>query len=117
MERGVFLVAVVDGEVVGFADFFAASPDEVELAAIYVLPEAHGQGIGTRLLEEGLARFPRAKRCVLEVARDNAGARRFYAARGFRAVGESVWRFAGGEAVELRVLREISAGVPGRPDC
>ena len=46
METGVFLVAVLGGEVVGFADF---DPDpgksgEVELAAIYVLPESRDAG-------------------------------------------------------------------------
>jgi ribosomal protein S18 acetylase RimI-like enzyme len=94
--------------VVGFADLHAGSEDEVELAALYVLPELHRGGIGTRLLDEGLTRFPRARRCVLEVVRENEGARRFYEARGFRTVGESVWRFSGGEAVELRMVRELA---------
>src|SRR3712207_2609053 len=53
METGVFLVAVQDGEVVGFADFDPDSgkPEEVEMAALYVLPEMQGRGVGTRLLE------------------------------------------------------------------
>jgi len=110
MARGAFLVAVVQGEVVGFVDL-SAEGSGVEVAALYVLPEHHGRGVGTRLLEEGLVRFPNAERCVLEVVRENATARRFYEARGFRAVGEAVWRFPGGRAVELRMVREL-----GRPD-
>lgn len=108
MDRGAFLVAVLGREVVGFANLHAGSGDEVELAALYVLPELHGRGIGMRLLEEGLARFPRARRCVLEVVRENEGARRFYEARRFRIVGESMWRFSGGETVELRMVRELA---------
>lgn len=115
MERGVFLVAVAEGGVVGFVDLSPSGPGEVELAALYVLPEHHGRGIGTRLLEGGLARFPDAERCVLGVVAENAGARRFYEARGFWVVGEAVWRFAGGEAVELRMVREL--GQPGPPGC
>jgi ribosomal protein S18 acetylase RimI-like enzyme len=107
MDRGVLLVAVLEGEVLGFANLHAGSGDEVELAALYVLPEHHGRGIGTRLLEEGLTRFPRARRCALEVVRENEDALRFYEARGFRTMGESVWRFPGGEAVELRMVREL----------
>ena len=42
MGEGVFLVAVADGEIVGFADFCLVYGDEVELAAVYVLPEMQG---------------------------------------------------------------------------
>ena len=44
MESGVCLVAVLGGEVVGFADFDPnpSEPLEVELAAIYVLPGMQG---------------------------------------------------------------------------
>ena len=79
METGVFLVAVQGGEVVGFADF---DPDtgqsgEVELAAIYVLPEMQGRGVGTRLLEAGIGRFESAGSLTRRVARGNVGGRRF----------------------------------------
>ena len=79
----VFLVAIVDEEILGFADFRLASPDEVELAAIYVLPEAQGSGLGTRLLETGIRGFPSATKITLHVERENASARHFYERRGF----------------------------------
>jgi ribosomal protein S18 acetylase RimI-like enzyme len=109
METGVFLVAVVGGEVVGFADFDPepGKSGEVELAAIYVLPEMQGRGVGTRLLEAGIGRFGSAGSLTLRVARDNLGGRRFYEARGFRSVGEHVWRTATGEVYELEMVLEI----------
>ena len=42
----------------GFADFRTLSDTEVELSAIYVLPEAQRRGNGARLLETGIARLP-----------------------------------------------------------
>jgi len=77
------------------------------LAALYVLPEAHGRGVGSRLLEEGLARFPFAGGCVLRVVRENEGARRFYEAQGFRIAGEAAWRFGGRELTELEMVRAL----------
>ena len=99
METGVFLVAVQDGEVVGFADFDPDSgkPEEVEMAALYVLPEMQGRGVGTRLLEAGIGRFGSASLLTLRVARDNLGGRRFYEVRGLGSVGDHVWRPASGE--------------------
>ncbi len=88
MESNVFLVALQDGNIVGFADFRPLSQAEVELAAIYVLPEMQGQGIGGRLLAAGIARFAAGMRFVLRVERDNAPAHRLYEARGFRRSGE-----------------------------
>ena len=109
METGVFLVAVLGGEIVGFADFDPdpSKPLEVELAAIYVLPEMQGRGVGTRLLEAGIGRFGSARSLTLRVARDNRGGRRFYEARGFRSVREHVWRTAGRDVYELEMVLEI----------
>jgi len=88
MGSDVFLAALRDGEIVGFADFRPLSQTEVELAAIYVLPGMQGQGIGGRLLAAGIARFAAGTRFVLRVERDNVPAQRFYEARGFRRFGE-----------------------------
>ena len=109
METGVFLVAVLGGEVVGFADFDPepGKSGEVELAAIYVLPEMQGRGVGPRLLEAGIGRFGSTGSLTLRVARDNLGGRRFYEARGFSSVGEHVWRTADGEVYELEMVLEI----------
>ncbi len=70
MEGGVFLVAELNDEVIGFADFYSDS-GEARLAAIYVLPNRQGRGIGTRLLRMGISRFPADMRITLRVERDN----------------------------------------------
>ena len=82
-------------------------PGEVELAAIYVLPEMQGRGVGTRLLEAGIGRFGSASLLTLRVARDNLGGRLFYEARGFSSVGAHVWRTASGEVCELEMVFEL----------
>jgi ribosomal protein S18 acetylase RimI-like enzyme len=95
MEANVFLVASHNGSVVGFADFRSRSSTEVELAAIYVLPELQGRGIGTRLLQAGIGRFPLSKSLVLQVEQDNTRAQRFYEAHGFRHEGDHAVEFSG----------------------
>ena len=103
MESNVLLVAAEGEEVFGFADFGSLSETEAELAAIYVLPEMQGRGIGARLLEAGTGRFPPRTRFVLRVERDNIQAQRFYEAHGFRRTEEHAEDFDGHE-VEM-VLR------------
>jgi ribosomal protein S18 acetylase RimI-like enzyme len=84
-EGGVFLVAEIDGEVVGFVDLspVPGEADVMELAAIYVHPNVQGGGLGTRLLAAGLERLPSIRRVMAEVEQENLPARRFYEARGF----------------------------------
>ena len=93
----VFLVALKKGSIIGFADFRLLSETDVELAAIYVLPEVQSQGVGGRLVAAGIARFAAGMRFVLHVERDNAPAQRFYVARGFKRSSESTERLFGHE--------------------
>jgi GNAT superfamily N-acetyltransferase len=70
-------VAEEDQSVVGFIGFYA---DEVD--HLWVLPECHGRGIGSALLEVAL---DRARGPVhLWVFQENRSARAFYERRGFR---------------------------------
>ncbi len=79
-----YLVAEVDGEVVGHA---AASvvADIAELQRIAVTPARRRTGLAAALLAEvvGAAHAGGADRLLLEVREDNAGAIAFYAAAGF----------------------------------
>lgn len=106
IENDVFLVAVREGAVLGFADFRTAMEGPTELAAIYVLPEAQGQGTGSRLLDVGLSRLPPGTRFVLQVERGNPKARRFYEARGFRPVRELVDVYLGHEFHDVEMVLE-----------
>ena len=100
----VVLVALYDGRIVGFADFRPLPDGWAELAAIYVLPEMQGRGIGGRLLAVGIARFPGETRFVLRVQRDNAAARRFYEARGFRPSGGFTEELFGHEFHDVEMI-------------
>jgi ribosomal protein S18 acetylase RimI-like enzyme len=95
MEANVFLVASHNGCVVGFADLRSRSTTEAELAAIYVLPEMQGRGIGSRLLRAGIGRFPLSTSLVLRVERDNTRAQRFYEAHGFRHAADHAEEICG----------------------
>ena len=110
IESGVFLVAEVDGEVVGFADLsrVGGEPGVVELAAIYVLPDAQGAGLGTRLLLAGLERFSGAKRIRADVERENLAARRFYEARGFVETSRRTVRAFGHEFRTVVMTLELT---------
>ncbi|WP_238010614.1 GNAT family N-acetyltransferase [Dactylosporangium sp. AC04546] len=82
------VTVAVDGDrVIGFC---ASGPDEdrSELGAIhavYILPEAHGRGIGGRLVADALAWLAERGHgeCVLWVAAPNTRSRRFYEHAGF----------------------------------
>jgi len=104
MESNVFLVAAEGEEILGFADFRSLSETEVELSAIYVLPEMQGRGIGERLLEEGIGRFPPRTSFVLRVERDNGRAQRFYEAHGFIRAGQHKDAFYGHEVHEVEMV-------------
>ena len=68
------------GTVVGFATVLPGRPGEpAHLAALYVRRSHLSTGLGQRLLDEVLG----DEAATLEVFRDNARARRFYARNGF----------------------------------
>jgi L-amino acid N-acyltransferase YncA len=98
-----YLVATEEAAVLGFAyaNFFRARPAyrfTVE-NSIYLAPEAHGRGIGKRLLQALLARCEAAGcRQVIAVIGDsaNTGSIALHAACGFRFAGtlrSTGWKF------------------------
>ena len=66
--QGSFLIARVDGEVVGTAAVRLLSPRTAELKRVYVKPAARGLGLASRMLEAAIdaARRCGASRMVLE---------------------------------------------------
>ena len=112
MEANVFLVAAEGGEILGFADFRSLSETEAELAAIYVLPEMQGRGIGKRLLEAGIDAFPPSTMFLLRVEWDNTQAQRFYEAHGFRRTGEHVEEFYGQVVHEVEMILRSPEAAP-----
>lgn len=95
MAQHVFLVALWEERIVGFADFRRLEPGRAELSSIYVLPEAQGSGVGSDLLAAGLRALPDVVTLRLDVDRENRSGQRFYAAKGFVVSGETSQEFAG----------------------
>ncbi len=83
-----YLVARIDGEVVGFAGIWLMV-DEAHITTFAVAPDWRRRGIGERLLlavvDAALARH--AREATLEVRLSNVPARRLYEKYGFRPVG------------------------------
>ena len=107
VERSHAFVALLDEEVVGFANFSYVKVDgNSELAAIYLLPEAQGKGLGTKLLEQGLA-LPNIKAIELSVEKDNASGMNFYLAKGFKQIDSFKEDFAGHEQYTVRMRLDL----------
>jgi len=87
-----FYVAVVEEKVIGFAQFVMREDRRGELTRIYVLPEWQRQGVGGRLLGEGLASLLShgAQEVFVHVERGNNKGIGFYESRGFHGVREFV---------------------------
>lgn len=100
-------VALVDGEVVGFAGSGPArdedAPAERELYFIYLLEQWHGTGLGQQLFD---AAIDEGESVYLWVAEDNPRAHRFYARNGMQLDGASqTEHFLGEEIHEVRFVR------------
>lgn len=83
-ERGVFLVAIGDGDVVGYGGVWLVI-DEAHITTVAVSPEHQRQGIGSRLMIELLDRAKAAgMTCsTLEVRASNDTAIRLYERLGY----------------------------------
>ena len=80
--------------------------DEAEILTLAVLPDARRQGLGCDLLQAAMRRAAAAdaRTMFLEVAEDNASARRLYARHGFTEVGRRKRYYANGDdALVMRV--------------
>jgi GNAT superfamily N-acetyltransferase len=93
LDRRTIFVAEHEGAVAGY---LSLSPEGF-VAALYLAPDARGQGIGKALMDRAKSRHPDG--LELSVFEPNVDAQRFYAREGFAPVPD------GGEA-------EIVDGVP-----
>lgn len=102
--RAGVLVAVEDGEVLGFIDVRWGETEtkefvgerEAGLKAIYVHPDYWGDGVGTALFEGGMDLLPDWVEAVrLDVFADNESARGFYESHGFEQTDTRKHEIAG----------------------
>jgi ribosomal protein S18 acetylase RimI-like enzyme len=108
-----FLLAERCGRVVGTAHADRREDGSVRLGRLYVLPGEQGTGIGRRLLDAALARFPDAARIWLEVEPGNAPAIAFYERQGFRR--EAAQASCGGRSDLTSIVMARSGAGPREP--
>jgi len=103
IRKGRTIVAVDGDDVVGVATF-GPQGDDFVLWKLYVLPDNHGNGVGSRLLEAVVERAVEGghSRIVLSHIEGNAGAARFYARHGFT----ETHRESGGSDMPVSVWME-----------
>lgn len=111
---GVFgFAASEDGAACGFV-LARDLGDEIEIVSLGTLPAYRRQGIGRALMEAALAEAGRrfCSSLVLEVAIDNAAARRLYASLGLAPAGTRprYYRRPDGTVVDAVILRLDIAG-------
>ena len=119
--RHTFLLAEMQGELVGFAKLWRdsplglpageAGPGRLELKQLYVAQDWIGTGLGATLMRRCLE-LAEAENCtavVLGVWEHNQRARAFYERFGFRAIGQHEFRIGTDVSTDL-ILRKGLAG-------
>jgi [ribosomal protein S18]-alanine N-acetyltransferase len=109
-----YLVAVQDGQVVGYAGLLAAG-QQADVVTLGVTGHCQGQGLGAALLDALLAEARRrdGAEVFLEVRTDNETAQGLYRSRGFAPIGlrRGYYQPSGADALVMR-LDLIADGAP-----
>ncbi|WP_221090036.1 GNAT family N-acetyltransferase [Deinococcus aquaedulcis] len=80
-----------DGELLGYAEFRQLDPHTGFLSYICVSPQARGQRLAQRLVEDHLAQSPHLREMQLDVFADNLPALTLYRRLGFEEVSRTTW--------------------------
>ena len=108
MERSLLLVAETDERIVGFANFSRVNEDGIAgLAAIYIYPEAQGNGIGSALLEQAITELDGVKEIYVDVEKDNLSGLNFYESRNFKVTREFDDDFDGHILKTVEMMLEV----------
>jgi len=119
-----FLVAIVDGELLGFTNGGPARDDETDpddpdafLSRLYVHPEGWGEGLGTALTGQLARRLDEAgyERVWLEVFEENERACGFYEALGFERIGAVTETFGGTDVTTAHLAIDVEDLVSATP--
>jgi len=105
---------LVDGKPAGFVSYGPTDePGVVKLHKLYLLPEWHGHGLGSRLLQhcEQEARTAGARRLILSVNKRNAKAITAYKRNGFIVADCVITNFGNGFVMDDYVMaKDLAAG-------
>ena len=105
-----FLVAEVDGEIVGFTHGVVSETEgEGDVLRMAVHPDRQGEGIGTALHErlcEDLQDFNMDRMRAIDLA-SNEGGQAFYEKQGFEQTGEGTVEMGGEEREEVVYTLEL----------
>jgi GNAT superfamily N-acetyltransferase len=108
---------LVDGKPAGFASYGPTSePGVIKLHKLYLLPEMHGRGLGSRLLQhvEREVRAGAGRRLILSVNKRNTKAITAYQRNGFVIAESVVTDIGGGFVMDDYVMAKESACSPRR---
>ncbi|OBG23224.1 N-acetyltransferase [Mycobacterium sp. 852002-51057_SCH5723018] len=108
--RRAIITAAHDGRIIGYAMLIRdAAGNTAELSKIYVLPDHHGTGASTALMDRALATAESwGVRCVwLGVNQANQRAQRFYAKSGFNVNGTRTFQVGTRLENDYLMVREL----------
>jgi ribosomal protein S18 acetylase RimI-like enzyme len=102
------LTASRDGRIVGYA--MLIRDDGVELSKMYVLPDHHGTGVSTALMNAALAAAAEWGACCvwLGVNQQNQRAQRFYTKCGFTVNGTRTFRLGAYDENDYVMVRRLT---------
>ena len=105
------LTATRGGRIIGYAMLVRDddTEDTAELSKMYVLPDYHGAGVSTALMDLTLATVEDwgARSVWLGVNQKNQRAQRFYAKSGFRINGTRTFQVGGSREHDYLMVREL----------
>lgn len=108
--RRAILAARQGDRIIGYAMLIRdAGEDTAELSKIYVLPDHHGGGIATALMDLALATAGQwgVRSVWLGVNQQNQRAQRFYAKSGFSVTGTRTFQVGTGVENDYVMVREL----------
>ena len=110
--RRAIITAARDGRIIGYAMLIRdddGADDTAELSKMYVVPDHHGGGVSTALMERTLATAKEwgMHRVWLGVNEGNQRAQRFYAKNGFTVNGTRTFQVGASRENDYVMVREL----------
>jgi len=104
-KKQLFLVAIENRKLIGFAQTIRKDKKVAELDRIFVVPEKTGKGIGTKLLNKtvNMLRKENFSKLIVKAGKDETLARKFYEKNGFTLVEETTIQAPWGAELNLAI--------------